>query len=120
MKKILLVEDTETFVKSINDLLSVDYEMINAINGSEALQAIESDKPDLIILDLNLSGMSGIDFLKNFNEKYGQGSIPVLIATNMDNDSNVAEAMTLGVRGYILKSETSLESLKEQVKNVLG
>lgn len=120
MKKILLVEDTEAFVRSINEILSPDYEVLNAINGSEALNVIADDKPDLILLDLNLSGMDGIEFLKNFNEKYGQGSIPVFVTTNMTDDSKVAEAMVLGVRGYILKSETSLESIKAQVDSVLA
>lgn len=119
MKKILLVEDTESFVKSINDLLSNDYQVLNAINGSEALNIVDSDKPDLILLDLNLGGMSGIDFLKDLNEKYGQGTIPVLVTTNMTDDSKIAEAVVLGVRGYVIKSDSTLESLKTQVDSIL-
>lgn len=119
MKKILLVEDTESFVKSINELLADDYQILNAINGLEALNVIESDKPDLILLDLNLSGMDGIEFLKKLNEKYGQGSIPVLVTTNMTDDDKVAEAVVLGVRGYILKSDATLDSIKSQVDSIL-
>ena len=119
MKKILLVEDTESFVKSINEIFSNDYEMLNAINGSEALQIIENNKPDLILLDLNLSGMNGIEFLNNLNEKYGQGNIPVLVTTNMTDDDKVAEAVVLGVRGYVVKSDASLDSIKTQVDSIL-
>lgn len=120
MKKILLVEDTESFVKSINEILSSDYEVLNAINGAEALKVLENDKPDLILLDLNLSGMDGIEFLKNLNEKYGQGSIPVLVTTNITDDEKVSEAVVLGVRGYILKSDSSLDSIKNQVDSILA
>lgn len=119
MKKILLVEDTESFVKSINEILSVDYEILNAINGFEALKQIENDRPDLILLDLNLNGMNGIEFLKNLNEKYGQGSIPVLVTTNMSDDDKIAEAVVLGVRGYVVKSDSSLDSIKSQVDSIL-
>ncbi len=67
-EKILLVDDEPPFVKTIQFFLKAhDYEVIVAVNGREALEKVEEDKPDLILLDVMMPEMDGIDVCQQLN-----------------------------------------------------
>jgi DNA-binding response OmpR family regulator len=100
-------------------ILSKDkYEVKSAHNGDEALKILEEFDPDLILLDLVMPVMSGIDFLKEYS-KHDVIKPKVLIITNLDSGNAITEAISLGGYKCIVKSHTTPQGLKKIVKTTL-
>lgn len=119
MKKILVIDDDMTFVASIKASLdTAQYIVESAANGVEGLERVEESKPDLILLDIMMPKMDGIGFLKELNKKYGEGKIPVLITSNISTLDTISEGVALGVRGYFIKSNESLQGIVGIIDNV--
>ncbi len=112
MKKVLVVDDDITFVAGIKATLdSARYTVSSAANGLEALDSIKESKPDLILLDMMMPKMDGIEFLKEMNKKYGEGKIMVIITSNIASLEKISEGVELGVRSYFVKSNESLQGI---------
>ena len=121
MKKhsILLVEDDEldiiSFRRSLKQLGS-EYELHTAYNGKEALSYLsdnkETNKPDVILLDLNMPKMNGIEFLKILRSDEELKDISVFIITTSTETSDRAITEQLGISGYILKPLNYTDNMK--------
>lgn len=120
-KKILVVEDENDARKIYLDILaSAGFEAKGAANGKEALQVLEGEKFDLILLDIIMPEMDGIETLENiikFPAKYGDSK--VLMLSNIGGDIAIDKAMQIGADGYMLKSETEPLDLINIVKKYL-
>jgi CheY-like chemotaxis protein len=112
MKKhtILLIEDDELDIISVRRSLKNlgdDYELITAYNGREALTMLKESKPalkpDVILLDLNMPKMNGIEFLKILREDKDLKHFKVFIMTTSADGSDRAATDKLGISGYIIK-----------------
>ncbi|MDG1242494.1 MAG: response regulator transcription factor [Opitutae bacterium] len=122
--RITLVEDNLDYRDIITLTLGAesDVELISQFGTSEAalreLKAMPAGKtPDLILLDLRLPGMSGLEALPHFRETLPD--IPVIVLTQSDNETDVLTAISQGAAGYLLKSST-LEKLTEGVRTVMS
>jgi two-component system, chemotaxis family, chemotaxis protein CheY len=89
-------------------------EVIEAGNGLEALTALESKKPDLILSDINMPAMNGLEFVKRLQHVPGMKDVPVVMITTEASESHVVEALSYGAKGYIRKPFTP-EQVKEHV-----
>jgi two-component system chemotaxis response regulator CheY len=89
-------------------------EVIEAGNGLEALTALESKKPDLILSDINMPTMNGLEFVKRLQHVPGMKDVPVVMITTEASESHVVEALSYGAKGYIRKPFTP-EQVKEHV-----
>jgi|SRR3989344_3179674 len=119
MKKILLIDDDMTFVAMIKAALDPEkYSVTSAGNGIEGLERMEESKPDLILLDIMMPKMDGMEFLKELNKKYGEGKTPVLITSNLSSLDKISEGVALGVRGYFIKSNESLNGIVGIIEGV--
>lgn len=114
---ILLVEDDELDVISVQRSLSKlesDYELQTAYNGIEALNMLNSFKnlPDVILLDLNMPKMNGIEFLRTLreSERYRNLNVFVMTTSSEGLDRNMAEK--LGISGYIIKPLSYTDNTK--------
>lgn len=117
MKKILIVDDDQTFQKTLSDKLTLlNYEAVTALDGKDGLEKAISGKPDLILLDLKMPKMDGVTLLKALRAKADLPQIPVLITSNSSSMENIADGVALGVRGYIIKSNESLDTIIENVE----
>ena len=120
-KKILLIDDDEVFSKTVSERLrSAGYEVAYSRNGEDGLRALEKDAPDLILLDIMMPGLNGINFLKKIHHKSGSPLVPVLIFSNSTDMMNIGESVALGVKGYIVKSEESLDGIVRNVEITLA
>jgi CheY-like chemotaxis protein len=127
MKKelnVLLVEDNLIEVMKMRrtiSLLDLKHIVVVANNGEDALQILEdkSKFPDLILLDLNMPKVSGIEFLAILKNNDLIKHIPTVILTTSDNQKDLEECYRLGVSGYILKP-LKYDDYVEKVKNVLS
>ena len=108
-KPILLVEDDRedamTVSLALKDL-KVTNRLIHTVNGEEALEYLRSEsnkKPCVILLDLKMPKMDGIEFLKIAKADEGLKKIPVVMLTTSKEEQDVVESFKLGVAGYIVK-----------------
>src|SRR3989344_1350391 len=120
MKKILLIDDDKVFLKTVSDSLSTkDYKVIVAKDGEEGFQIIKEEKPDLILLDILMPNIGGMDFLKLIKEDQKINKIPVLIVSNFTSMYYIEEEINLGARVYIIKSNESLKTITDTIESIL-
>lgn len=119
-RKILMIED-DIFLRKIyrDQLTSQGFEFSEATNGIEGLHKIMSDKPDLILLDLMLPMKNGFDVLSEIKSNPVIKDIPVIILTNLGQESDIKEGLALGAIDYIIKSESRLSEVIQRIKNCL-
>jgi len=120
MTKVLLVEDDETLLSAYGLALKErGYDVTLAGDGQVALRLIQESTPDLIILDLLMPGLSGIDFLKAYNLPAHPG-VKVIVFTNMVSPDTVEKARALGAVETLTKSSYTPDQIVAEVKSVLA
>ena len=106
-EKILVVEDEKTISHFISTILNTNgYEAMQARSGSEALSMISSHCPDLIILDLGLPDMDGLEILRRLRE---WSSLPVVVVSARSHERDKVTALDLGADDYLTKPFNPLE-----------
>ncbi|MDB4357020.1 response regulator transcription factor, partial [Akkermansiaceae bacterium] len=109
-KTVVLVEDDELLreqlVKILNETKEVEV-LIAVSSGEEALEKIPSYSPDVILLDINLPGKSGIDCIRELKQKCS--STEVIMLTAYEEEDNIFNALREGASGYLLKTSTPQE-----------
>ena len=119
MANILIVEDDKDLNNAYTIILNKEgYTVESAFDGQEALDKLASFKPQLILLDLLMPIMGGLEFLKQFNLKT-HPDVKVLIFTNMENSPEVTEAYSLGAHRCIIKSWTAPHNLARVITDAL-
>lgn len=125
MKKlhVLIVDDSSVMRKIVERSLRQAglelAEVKEASNGAEALTEVQNATFDLILSDINMPAMDGLEFLRNLaNEPSAQG-VPVVMITTEGSEARVVEALSVGAKGYIRKPFTP-EQVKERVTPLLG
>jgi CheY-like chemotaxis protein len=120
MMKVLVVEDDETLRDIYALKLSLEgFEVETASDGQDALERVGKAKPDLIILDIMMPRLDGLQFLR----LYGAGGKPrakVLVASNKTLRPEIEEAKRLGASDYLIKSQVTPDQLVEQVRKHLN
>ena len=116
-KKILVAEDDKFLVKIYQTKLAEQgYEVVIAMDGEDALAKVESEKPDLLILDLIMPKKNGFDVLEEMKQKEELKSIPVVVLSNLGQESDVERVMQAGAVDYIIKANFSIEAVVEKIK----
>lgn len=112
--KVLLVDDEVAFVDTLAQRLNMrNLNVGTAYNGEHALISIKENEPDVIVLDLNMPGMHGIDVMKEIKKAYPD--IQIIILTGHGTDKDEEETKRLG--GYdFLKKPTDIETLEQRIK----
>lgn len=122
-KKVLIIDDDKIFSKILRDGLVAGgqgaYEVLAAFDGEEGLAVAEREKPNLIMLDVMMPKTTGIEFLKKMRDTAWGADIPVIVETQLSDLDKMSEGVALGVRGYIIKSDYSLDSILRQVEDIL-
>ncbi|MBT8266824.1 MAG: response regulator [Bacteroidia bacterium] len=122
--KILLIEDDMIEVMKLNRTISslkINHEIIEASNGEEALKMLEkkNNLPDIILLDLNMPKLNGIEFLSILKADDQLRFIPTIILTTSSNQKDLKECYKIGVSGYILKP-LKYEDYVSKISNLLS
>lgn len=119
---ILLVEDDDTDAEFLQRALTKcnpEIEVIRASDGTSALQLLDKQSPDLILLDLVMPGISGYDVLREIRGNPTHATIPVLVCSGSDAREDVINSQKLGANAYIVKPQSPAEyrSLAESLNN---
>jgi two-component system, OmpR family, phosphate regulon response regulator PhoB len=116
-KKILLVEDDAAIRKILRSELEKEgIGVLEATNGEEALGMIVNRRPQLIVLDIIMPKMHGIDMLRKLREIEWGKNIPVLFLTNFADDPRVMQAVSEGYGEVLKKAESRLEEVVAKIK----
>ena len=118
-KRILAVDDTAIVLTRISNTLRDDYEVITVNSGIRALKYLDQEKPDLILLDIQMAQKDGIQTLKEIRSMKDREDIPVIMLTGVEDKDFVLASAKLGIRDYILKPFSS-EDLLERIHRVFG
>lgn len=119
----LIVDDSSVMRKIVERSLrqaGIELEkVIEASNGAEALGALNENPVDLILCDINMPVMDGLEFVRQVGSVENGKGVPVVMITTEGSESHVVQALSAGARGYIRKPFTP-EQVKEHVLPVLG
>lgn len=119
MAKIMVVEDSNLMISVIKNFIQKerqDVEIIEAKNGEEAVAKYDSEKPDLVFMDIKMPGMDGITALEKIREK--DGAAKVVMCTSLKEQEQEDRAKAAGAKGYIVKpfsSQDIINAIKENL-----
>lgn len=119
-KKVLLIEDEEALVKSLQMALEDKYKVLVASNGKEGFAKAKDEQPDLIILDVMLPDTNGLDVLKQIQEDEKTDRIDVIVATNLGDQETISKILAAGGREYIVKSDWKIDDIVKKIDRTLG
>jgi len=120
MRKIMIVDDMAIFREPVSEALQKHgYETTCASDGLEALAKVVSEEPDLILLDMTMPRLGGIQTLQQLRRSKQTQYLPVIMLTDMSDREHVAQAAELNVDGYIIKSEFSMPDLLQRIHDVI-
>ena len=111
-RRILAVDDTAIILTRISNTLREEYDVVTVNSGSRALKYLEQEKPDLILLDIQMAQKDGITTLREIRSMRGRSDIPVVMLTGVEDKDMVLESAKLGIFDYILKPFYSEDLLK--------
>ena len=118
LKKILIVEDEELIAKPLSMKLRLSgFETKNAYNGEEALEILNKEKFDLILLDLLMPKVDGFSVLAELRKK--GDTTPIIVATNLNQAEDVSRVFELGCTNYYVKADTTLDQIVENAKKTI-
>lgn len=116
--KVLAVDDNSISLATIEQELKEEYDVIPLNSGVRALQYLKREKPDLILLDIQMKEKNGIETLKEIRDMEECKDIPVIMLTSLRDKEMVFESVKLGVEDYVIKPFNK-QDLLERVDRVL-
>ncbi len=120
-KKIVLADDEIFIAKAYTKgLTEAGFEVHTANDGDTAFEFVKTFNPDLVLLDLIMPGMTGFEILKAMKADNVLAKIPVMILSNLSQETDQSEAMKLGAAAFIVKSDASLDEVVDKVQIFLS
>jgi len=121
MSTVLVVDDESGTRHALMRLLANEgYETVGAGDGREALRALEAATPDVILLDLMMPGMDGIELLEALQRHPDFNALPVVVLTALSDTHTVNRARQLGAKAYLVKASFSVAEMLDHVKQYSG
>lgn len=120
-KRILIIEDDSLLIETMKaEFAKHNFVVDVALDGESGLSKVFSMKPHLIVLDIVVPKINGVELLKKLQDDPWGKTVPVIVLTNMDDSTNMAQVLELGNYDYLIKSEWSLNDLIGKINQKLG
>ncbi len=119
-EKILIIED-DFFIRELynRQFVKDGYTVVTAEDGPDGLIKASQENPDLILLDIMLPKLNGLDLLRTLKSKPETKLIPVILLTNLGQESVIKEGFEYGAESYLIKSAYTPSQIIEEIKNFL-
>ncbi len=118
---ILVVEDDPILKNLLGHTFADKYQTLYASDGNEALSLLEQKKPKVVLLDLMLPTMDGFAVLQSIRSRTDElKDIPIIVVSNLGQDSDKEKAKTLGATEYLVKAEVSIEEIVAKIQDLLS
>lgn len=115
MKKILIAEDEYILLDVLKNRFRADgWDVITAVNGDEAIEAIKKHSFDLVLLDLIMPQKDGFTVLKEIRENPTFKTLPIIVLSNLGDQDNIKKALELGANNYYIKTQHSMNEMIEK------
>ena len=120
-KKILLVED-EDFIRDlyVRQLTKEGFLVKSAPDGQTGLNLLKTESFDLLLLDIMLPGMNGLQLLREFKTQNPNSPMVTILLTNLGQEAVIKEGFELGAQAYLIKASYTPDQVVSEVKNALG
>jgi len=117
--QVMIIEDEQLLNEAYARVLTAaQISLLRAYNGKEALDILETEKPDIILLDLRMPVMSGIEFLKQLQPRENLPDTKIIVFSNYDDQHEIDEAFSLGAMHYMLKAWATPDELVKLIREV--
>ncbi len=121
VKTILIAEDDRFLLKTLTlKLKKAGYNIITAVDGYEALAKYKDSKANLMLLDLVMPKKSGFEVLKEINKDGEKKLMPIMVLSNLGQESDIEQVKTLGVDTYLIKANYTLQQIVDEVKKQIA
>lgn len=124
--RVMIVDDIPENVQTLREMIEdMDIEIKEAGGGKEAIELVDTYKPQIIFLDLMMPAVNGWDVIEHVRNKYSKNEMAILVTSLLNNKDNIDECYELGVNDYIAKPllkarvRSSLESHKANVMRLM-
>lgn len=119
-KSNIIIAEDDTVLRDLylRKFSSGTYDVRTASNGQEALDLIAKDKPDLVLLDINMPVLDGFGVLEKLPK--AERSFRIIILTNFEDQANRDRGAALGIDDYFVKKDMTIKSLLAMVERLLG
>ncbi|MFZ3015863.1 MAG: response regulator [Minisyncoccia bacterium] len=118
--KILIAEDEVVLYKVLEEKFKEEkFEVIIVPDGSAVMSMVKKNKPDIILLDIILPEVDGIEILSKLKEDKILREIPVIILSNLGEDQKIKQALKLGAVDYMVKSQHPIQEVVEKVREYI-
>src|SRR4051812_7121224 len=115
-KKILIVEDEVPTALALGDKLAHEgYTVLKATNGKDGIRMALAEHPDLILADLRMPEMSGMDMISELRKDAWGAAVKIMILTNVSDVESIDEAMRHNTFHYIVKGDTTMQNVLEKI-----
>jgi|SRR5680860_722059 len=121
-KKILIIEDEEILLSLIEKkLINNDYDVYAATDGEEGFEAMNKNKPDLVLLDIIMPVLDGFEVMEKMNKTndLNLDKLPVIIISNSGQPVEIKRAIKMGVKDYLIKTSFDPSEVLEKVKKYI-
>jgi DNA-binding response OmpR family regulator len=114
--KILIVEDEQILIKVLKEKFEEEkFEVMAVVDGENILPIAKKFRPDIILLDIVLPKINGLDILANLKSDENLKMIPVIMLSNLDGDEKIKQALSLGAVDYMVKTQHPINEIVEKV-----
>ncbi|MFZ2664421.1 MAG: response regulator [Patescibacteria group bacterium] len=118
--EVLVVEDDKALCYALREKLGGEgFTVSTAKDGEEGLKTAIEEKPDIILLDLIMPKMNGIEMLMNLREDDWGKTVPVLVLSNDDDPEHINETLKRNASDYLIKSDWELEDVTQKIMEIL-
>ncbi|MFC1727011.1 response regulator transcription factor [Patescibacteria group bacterium] len=119
--RVLMIEDDPPMVKMYSTKLEIEgFEVEVAYDGEEGLKKIEQWKPDLVVLDLMIPKVGGMDVLEKLRLVSATKNVPVMILSNLSQEQDIQRAKELGVKEFLVKANYTPGQVVEKIRQTLA
>ncbi len=118
--KILIIDDEQSILKMYTAPFEAKGdEVMTALEGETGLKFARDQHPDVILLDIIMPRVNGLDILKTLKEDPATKEIPVVLLTNLPEESSIEKTKSLGAAGYLVKAQNEPSIVVEKVKKIV-
>ena len=114
--KVIIIDDIPENIQVCSEILSPHYEIYFALNGPDGIRLVEQIQPDLLLLDIMMPGMTGMEVCKTIKQDKALADLPIIFLTALDDDKDIVKGFSAGAVDYITKPFNPPE-LIQRVKN---
>jgi len=118
-QKVLIIEDEPIVLQSLSTFLVQQYDVLTATDGKVGLDMIRKYKPDIVLLDLIIPGLHGLEVLKKVKDDENISNIPIIILSNVSSTEEINKSHELGAADYLIKETVNFEIIRYKIELAL-